>query len=233
MEQEVSSIVDRVHDQIRQMAMTYELRPGERLNEVELSKKLGVSRTPLREALNRLNTEGFLKFVSGKGFYCRELDPKEIFDLYEVRKTLETSAVPLIVQRAKDEDIDALEAFLQKTGPEPGGRATEELVALDETFHERLITMAGNAEMVRILKNINARIQFVRWLDLDSGSRVATQREHRAVLKALRRRDAQAAVDILEKHINRRLDQITAVIRRGIAEIYMRSASNPKRVSIA
>src|SRR5713226_2915995 len=67
------SVVDRVYEQLKAMAVSYELKPGERLNEGELAKRLGVSRTPLREALNRLNTEGFLRFTPGKGFFCREL----------------------------------------------------------------------------------------------------------------------------------------------------------------
>ena len=65
------SIVDRVYEQLKAMAVSYEFKPGERLNEGELAKRLGVSRTPLREALNRLNTEGFLRFTPGKGFFCR------------------------------------------------------------------------------------------------------------------------------------------------------------------
>jgi len=129
------SIVDRVYEQLKAMAVSYEFKPGERLNEGELAKRLGVSRTPLREALNRLNTEGFLRFTPGKGFFCRELDAHEIFDLYELRKSIEVASVRLAVKRAKDEDIDALLKFLEATGPDPGERSSVELVELDETFH--------------------------------------------------------------------------------------------------
>jgi len=100
-----SSVVDKVYDELKAMAINYALRPGERLNEIELSKRLGVSRTPLREALNRLSTEGFLRFIPGRGFYCRELNPKEIFDLFELRKAIEISGVRLSTHRAKAERI--------------------------------------------------------------------------------------------------------------------------------
>jgi DNA-binding GntR family transcriptional regulator len=216
------SIVDQVHHAIRKMAITYQLKPGERVNEVELSRQLGVSRTPLREALNRLNTEGLLTFAPGKGFFCRHLDPKEVFDLYEVRKVLETSAIHLSVQRARTEQIDALDRFLRETGQEANDRTAEELVGFDEYFHEHLIAMSGNDEMLRMLKNLNSRIQFVRWIDIDSRKRSETQAEHRAVLSALRKRDEATCTSILEAHIDRRLDQITSVIKRGIAEIYLR-----------
>src|SRR6201987_1623649 len=69
------SVVDRVYEQLKAMSVSFELKPGERLNEGEPAKRLGVSRTPLREALNRLNSEGFLRFPPGKGFFCRELRP--------------------------------------------------------------------------------------------------------------------------------------------------------------
>src|SRR3569832_1220939 len=126
------SIVDRVYEQLKAMAVSYEFKPGERLNEGDLAKRLGVSRTPLREALNRLNTEGNQRNTPDKGFFCRELDAHEIFDLYELRKSIEVASVRLAIKRAKDEDIAALLAFLDAAGPDPGERSSVELVALDE-----------------------------------------------------------------------------------------------------
>jgi DNA-binding GntR family transcriptional regulator len=219
------SIVDRVYDQLRTMTIGYEIKPGERLNEGELARSLGVSRTPLREALNRLNTEGLLRFVPGKGFFCRDLDVQEIFSLYEFRLAIEVAAVRLSIQRAKDEDIDALLAFLDATGPDPADRTTDELVELDENFHEKLIVMSGNDEMLRVLRNVNARIHFVRWIDMDRADRKVTQHEHRAVLLALKARDEAACVAVLEKHITRRVEQITSALREGYALIYMPRAS--------
>ncbi len=215
------SIVDRVYEQTKAMAVLFEFKPGERLNEGDIAKRLGVSRTPLREALNRLTTEGFLRFVPGKGFFCRELDANEIFDLYELRKTIEVAAVQLVVERAQDQDIDSLLSFLDETGPDPGERTTAELVALDETFHERLIAMSGNAEMLRVLHNVNARIRFVRWIDMDRANRVNTQMDHRHILSAVKARDAKACASALERHINRRLDQISGAIKEGYAKIYV------------
>src|ERR1700739_2419677 len=96
------SIVDRIHSELRNMAITFRLLPGERLNEATLAKELGVSRTPLREAQNRLMAEGVLTFSANQGFYRKPLDVKEIFDLYEFRQYMEMSAVRLAVERATD-----------------------------------------------------------------------------------------------------------------------------------
>jgi DNA-binding GntR family transcriptional regulator len=222
------SIGERVYERVKTMTVAYELKPGERVNEVEIARRLGASRTPLREALNRLSAEGLLRFVPGKGYFCRDLDVDEVFQLYELRKTIEVAAVRLAVERAPDEDIDALLAFLAQTGPDPGTRSTGELVDLDEAFHERLLAMSGNRQMLRVLTNVNARIRFVRWGDMDRGDRRKTQVEHRDVLRALKRRDITTCVALLEKHIDRRQDEITAALKEGYAQIYMpRAASAP------
>ncbi|AUL49171.1 GntR family transcriptional regulator [Bordetella trematum] len=215
------SIVDKVYLRIRDMAIDYEFKPGERLNEVALAKTLGVSRTPLREALNRLSIEGLLRFLPGKGFFCRDLDVQEVFELYELRKALEIAALRLALERADETQIGEAMAFLATTGPEAGERPVSELVALDEAFHERLVAMAGNGEMLRVLRNVHARIRFVRWIDMARGERPASQQEHQQLLQALAERNEAAAVAILERHIGRRLDQITAAIREGYARIYM------------
>jgi DNA-binding GntR family transcriptional regulator len=221
------SVVDRVYEQLKAMAVSFEFKPGARLNEGEIASLLGVSRTPLREALNRLNTEGFLRFMPGRGFFCRELDAQEIFDLYELRKSIEVAAVCLAIRRARDPDIDSLLTFLRDTGPDPGERTAIELVQLDEIFHERLLSMAHNAEMLRVLRNVNARIRFVRWIDMDRGNRAKTQAEHRAVLLGVKARDETKCVPVLTKHIDRRLDQITSAIKEGYAQIYMSAARSP------
>lgn len=218
------SVVDRVYDQLKSMAIGFKFRPGERLNEGDLAKQLGISRTPLREALNRLNTEGFLTFAPGRGFFCRELDAREIFNLYELRKALEIASVRLAIGRARPEQIASLVEFLEATGPDPGERNAVELVELDEIFHERLMEMSDNLEMLRVLRNINARIRFVRWIDMDRINRSNTQAEHLRILLALRDRDEATCAAVLEKHIDRRLDQITSAIKEGYAQIYMPSA---------
>ena len=215
------SYSEYAYDQIRRMTVTFQLRPSERLNEVSLCKVIGVSRTPLREALNRLASEGFLKAVPGQGFYCRDLDPDEIYQLYQLRKVLEVGGVRLAAEHASEAAIDELLSFISQTGPEAGDRTTDELVALDETFHERLLALSGNQEMLQVLKNVNARIQFVRWYEMDRAQRPTTQGDHRQILTSLRERDVEACVQTLEKHIDRRREQIVTAIRARLAQIYL------------
>lgn len=221
-----SKLADRAYEQLKSMAVSYRLRPGERLAEVELARQLKVSRTPIREALNRLFTEGFLTFTPNRGFQARMLDAKEIFDLYEVRRTLEAGSARHAAERATDEEIEELARFLERSRAVPDDTSVLELVSLDEQFHEWVARLSRNTEILHILQNINERIRFCRWIDMEHGRRANTQREHADVLGALRARDAELSARVMEAHIARRLDQIVTVIREGYARIYMGDSLN-------
>lgn len=209
-----------VTEVLRRMAIAYELKPGERLSEIELAARLGVSRTPVREALNRLVTEGFLVPCS-RGFMRRPLDVQESLDLYEARIAIERECLRLAIERATGAQIAEAEAYLTQSRRVPAATPVEQLVELDEGFHGRIAAMAGNAELQRLLANLNERIRFIRWLDMEKVGRDATQREHGAILKALRARDADAGQRLLAGHIGLRREQIVEAITRGLARIYL------------
>jgi len=216
------SSVDRAYGIIKEMAIAYHFKPGERINEVALAGKLGASRTPLREALNRLVSEGFLTFEKGRGFFCREFKPREIFELYQLRSTLESAAARVACELASDDELAEISRFLDETASDSPSRSIEDLVALDEHFHEHVMMLARNSEMLNVLRNVNARIKFFRWIDMES-RRQGTQSEHRAILEAIAARDPMLADERMKAHIARRLDQITAAIKEGYSRIYLGS----------
>ncbi|HWL80498.1 MAG TPA: GntR family transcriptional regulator [Roseomonas sp.] len=212
----------RVYEQIRLMAMTYQFRPGERINELELAEQLKVSRTPLREALNRLVSEGFVTVVQGRGFFGRLLDAGEIYDLYEVRATLEEAIIRLACERATDEELKDFEKFAGTRPTKDQGKSLEALQH-DEEFHLRIARMTHNREYVRLLESINRRIHFVRWIDMRRRPAL-DMKSHMRLAKLLRQRDASACAADASTVIRRRYEEIVEVIRTGIAEIYL----NPK-----
>ncbi|MAY85547.1 MAG: GntR family transcriptional regulator [Pseudooceanicola sp.] len=218
--------VERTYLRLKEMAANYEFKPDSRLNESELSKRLDTSRTPLREALNRLVAEGFLTSRAGQGFFCRPLVPGHIMELYEARAAIECEAARLAALRADPAQIAELEQFLETSRPEYiPGTSPVELVRLDEEFHVRLTRLAGNAEMVRMLENMNARIHYVRLIDLKSlcehsGADTVTTDPHRRILDAIKARDPEAARREMAKHIERRLEAITDTVRAAFAELY-------------
>jgi DNA-binding GntR family transcriptional regulator len=221
---------DRVYDQVRALAIAFAIKPNERINEVELARRIGVSRTPLREALNRLAMEGYLTNTKSKGFFGRHLDAKGIFDLYELRCAVEADSVRLAAERATREELAELREFVLASRDERDDEQAVKLLRLDEQFHERIASLSRNDELLRTLKNLNGRIHFIRWIDMQNGRRAQTQAEHLAIVDAMILRDQEKASGLIRAHIARRLDQIVEVIKAGFAEIYMGSSLAPARI---
>jgi DNA-binding GntR family transcriptional regulator len=209
-----------VFNTLREMAISYQLKPGERLSEIELAARLGVSRTPVREALTRLVTEGFLVPCT-RGFMRRPLDVQEALDLYEARMAVERECLRLALARAESSQIDEALAFLEHSRGVPADTPVRELVALDEAFHLRIAAMAGNGELSRMLASLNERIRFIRWIDMEKVGRDFTQQEHGEILDALSRRDAAEAQRLMDEHITLRREQIVEAITQGLARIYL------------
>ncbi|SDQ19114.1 GntR family transcriptional regulator [Pseudovibrio sp. Tun.PSC04-5.I4] len=226
------SNVDRIYEKLRQMAADFEFKPDARINESVLSTELGASRTPLREALNRLVAEGFLTFQSGRGFFCRPLSPKRILDLYEARVAIETEIVRLVCRRASDEELEELMGFLTET--EPAYDICEdpiELLRMDEAYHMRIAVLSQSHELQRILENLNDRVRYIRLVDLKylrGKTPVSKQEEaqlsaHRIVLTALISRDEETAVSTMRHHIERRRDEATEAVRIAYSQLYVPS----------
>lgn len=151
--------------------------------------------------------EGFLTTTLNKGFFARPLDAKRVFDLYEVRCTLEVGMIRLASERATQDELDALEKTVFRHKDEKEDAAATRLPHLDETFDEELARLTRNGEFLRSLRAINGQIHFVRWIDMRNGRRTHTQSEHLRIVRALRSRDSSQAEDLIRQHISRRLDR--------------------------
>ncbi|MEP2717985.1 GntR family transcriptional regulator [Pseudophaeobacter sp.] len=222
------SNVDRVYEALRRMAADFAFKPDQRINESALSEVLGASRTPLREALNRLVAEGFLTFQINRGFFCRPLTPSYILDLYEARVAVECEALRIACQRASEADIGGFADYLDRMEPEYHSSAElEELLALDESFHSRLVQLSGNSELQRMLKNLNGRIRYIRLIDLKrmrdqgDGQAPGDVSAHRRVLLGLQQRDVAAATDALRSHIEKRREEATEAVRIAFSQLYV------------
>ena len=209
-----------VYNTLRDMAIAYQLKPGERLSEIELAERLGVSRTPVREALTRLVTEGFL-LAATRGYVRRPLEVQDTLDLYEARVAIESECMRLAIERATEAQLEETRAYLGESRCVPPGTAVQRLVELDEGFHLRLADMAGNAELRRMLVSLNERIRFIRWTDMERVGRESTQNEHQDILQALSTRDTALSGRLLSAHIALRRDQIVDAITRGLTWIYL------------
>ncbi|MBO9356225.1 FCD domain-containing protein [Bordetella petrii] len=213
-----------VYDRIKAMATTFRLRPGERVNELELARRLGVSRTPVREALSRIAAEGLLVATPHRGYTVRPLDARQLMALYEYRATVELGVVRLVCARASDRELAELARYVEGSRDEVETDAQAlRLLSRDEAFHEHLAGLAGNPEFLRSVRSLNERIRFARWIDLKA-RRSQTRNDHPDIVRALQARDVAAAQALMSQHIDKHLDHIVELARAGFAEIYMGNA---------
>ena len=214
--------VERVYERVKAMAIAFEFPPGARVNELAVARQIGVSRTPLREALNRLTADGFLTFSSQRGFFRKQLSVKAVEDLYEWREQLQLGVVRLALERATEAALDEIEAFLKAFAPVAGG--SKELLAFDEEFHNRLAALTFNAEMAEALRSLNDRIRFMRWVELERRGDYLLD-DHFAILGAIRRKDLALAQRLMSRHVLLPHDQIVAAVKDAFARIYMERES--------
>ena len=224
------SNIDNVHRELRSMAITFRLLPGRRLNETNLAKELGVSRTPIREALNRLRDEGFVTYSGKRGYVRKPLDVKDVFDLYEFRQEIEMAVIRLAVDRATDEQLFRLECFIQMASTE-NTLTSDEMASLDDEFHEQLIAIAGNIEIRDSLRKVNDHIRYVRWMDI-SDRHLEVLRQYKEIVRSLRARNTQAGMRLMDEHIGLRLDRIVDIVARCYRRMYMTSYDRPRTIQV-
>jgi DNA-binding GntR family transcriptional regulator len=218
----MGSALARSYDGLRNLILTYEIKPNDRLNELELAKRFGVSRTPIREALNRLVVEQLLGFEPSVGFYRPKINVQEISNLYELRVIVETEGVRLAIQRATDAEIDELIEFWSVTHANNKAATEGDLIAADETFHERLVGLSHNEELVEVLRRLNARIHFIRWADsLGDRKHEESYRKHLELLEVLRQRDEKKIIEVLRNIIVKRQNDLVDILKEGAAKLYI------------
>ena len=193
-----SSLHVEVTDRLREMIYERSLPPGERIDELGLSARLGTSRTPLREALKVLAHEGLVRLVPGRGAFVIELSANEAESLFPVLGLLQSRCAAEAVRRQTPEDIAALDTLLASLeNAVTGNRLTDYYRAVDG-FHERLQAVAANPWLTRSITDLGRFLQMVRTLmPLPENRLRQSMAEYRTLMKAIHRGDADAAEQIV------------------------------------
>jgi DNA-binding GntR family transcriptional regulator len=213
---------DRAYFEIRQLAVGFKFRPDERVNEVQLARQLNVSRTPVREALNRLASEGFLVLKPNRGYFFRALDIGELLALSEVRSVLETGSFVLACQRAETDGINALEKFWIAAEKMYARHDVDEIVELDEKFHRQLALLSGNMALVEQIDLVAARVRFIRRTSIERGLNFpALVLDHVEIIKALADRNTAHGVSVLRRHIAITTEDAASAIKEALLRLYL------------
>ncbi|MDO4620233.1 MAG: GntR family transcriptional regulator [Lachnospiraceae bacterium] len=203
--EEYMPLRDVVFYTLRRQILRGELKPGERLMEIALADRLGVSRTPIREAIRKLENEGLVIMIPRRGAHVAEITRQELNDVLEVRRSLEVLAISKACDYMTEKDIrelkEAEEAFAIQIA-----RKDADLTVLgeaDEHFHDIIYKGTNNRRLIQILNNLREQMYRFRMEYLkDTDIRQTLVREHDAIVKALENRDKEEATRLMSLHID-------------------------------
>lgn len=194
---------DVVFNTLRQAILKGELAPGERLMEIQLAEKLGVSRTPIREAIRKLELEGLVLMIPRRGAEVAKISEKSLKDVLEVRRSLEDLAIELACQRMSEADLQELERMQKRFCEAIAEGNAMEIAESDEAYHDVIYNSTHNARLVQILNNLREqmyryRLEYIK----DEDKRQILRVEHEKILKALRSRHMAEAKAAARGHID-------------------------------
>lgn len=194
---------DVVFNTLRQAILKGELAPGERLMEIQLAEKLGVSRTPIREAIRKLELEGLVLMIPRKGAEVARISEKSMRDVLEVRRSLEELAIELACQRMTQEEFKELEKAKEAFSRAVAEGSAMEIAETDEAYHDIIYNSTNNTRLVQILNNLREqmyryRLEYIK----DEDKRQILLVEHNKIYRALCARHVEEAKQAMREHID-------------------------------
>lgn len=187
---------------IKQMILNYDLRPGQKLEHQALSDRLGVSRTPVREALGRLTEEGFVMRVPHKGYFVAEITEAEARELFDLRELLELYSVENAIKNSTEKDLAELRSILGTYKDAISQGVSRRMFLVDENFHLRIAEIGGGSLIKRMLTTIFEKIIMKRTMEgISALSGMESYRRHLRIFKAIESRDAAGAREQIKEHV--------------------------------
>ncbi|HEY4065479.1 MAG TPA: GntR family transcriptional regulator [Burkholderiaceae bacterium] len=219
------NLAEQVYATLKAQLHDFQLVAGDRFSEADLGNRLGVSRTPVREALFRLRNEGFLDVEAKLGWFVKPIDFAKLEQLYDLRIVLENASVLKLCSRSEEApELEALKAFWLVPAAERLVDARQ-VGANDEQFHATLVRASGNDEMARVHWDVTERIRIIRHLDFTRLDRIeATYAEHAKILRAVIQRKPDQAQLLLKTHIEQSKAEVRKITLHTLHEARSRLA---------
>lgn len=192
------------YNTIKQKVIDFHLRPGEIILAQSLANDLGISRTPVREALVRLTQEGLVEHAEGRKFRITEITLESIKEIYEVREALEVVAVYNLAQKIDEAGITRISESLDEMRGALANHNLDNFFNRDLHFHSTIVDLHGNKTMAKVLDQLHDKIQRIRYLTVNIEGRVQnTIDEHEIIYTALKDHDAKGAVESIRSHFGK------------------------------
>lgn len=200
---------EEVVSQVRHMLMEGEIPPGARVPERELCLTLGISRTPLREALKVLAAEGYVVLLPNRGARAAKLTQKDLQDLFEVCESLEAAAGELACQRITDAQVQQIAAWHDEMVMHYRNTDLPQYYRCNRLIHEAIVDAADNAVLASLYESVTSRIRRARFVaPMPPSHWELAVHEHEAILNALQRRDGRGLSHILRRHLHHKRQEV-------------------------
>lgn len=198
--QQPLSFRDHAYDEIKNAIINHVIAQGDVLYERDLSEKLGISRTPLRAALQLLEMEGWLKSVPRKGVFVSHIVEKDVEEVLQLRGANEALVVELLIPKITDAHIDRLEDLYVQQEKHLGNN--QAFILMDKDFHMHMAELTGNDRLIQLMHTLSDQMRWFGIVALDTTDRVErTLKEHRAIIDQLKKRDVELAKQAMLDHI--------------------------------
>ncbi|GIW34383.1 GntR family transcriptional regulator [Meiothermus sp.] len=194
------SVREAAYAHLRGAILAGSLLPGTRISEPGLAQELGISRTPVREALQRLSQEGLVELLPNKGARVRVLSASEVREVYDVRALLEGEAAALAARNATQAELDGLERLLQALDALPKDDYNQQM-QVDFDFHTALVEAAHNKTLARIYADLRSSLTLIRSFQRTLSQHPKTRQQHQAILSALKAHNPQQAAEAARAHV--------------------------------
>ena len=205
---------DVVFRTLREGILKGELKPGERLMELQLASRLGVSRTPIREAIRMLELEGLAVTIPRRGAMVAKMTEKDMEDVLQIRRCLDDLAVRLSCEKMTQEQLKALYLALKKFEESTRSRDVKQIAQADVEFHDTIYKAADNPKLLTLLNNLREQMYRYRLEYLkDTGSRQRLLREHQEIFAGIRNGDKKAVSAAICQHIDNQEEAILSGLR--------------------
>lgn len=212
MDNEYLPLRDVVFNTLRQEILTGKMKPGERLMEIHLANKLGVSRTPIREAIRKLELEGLVIMIPRKGAEVAQISWKSLKDVLEVRRALDVLAIELACERMTQEELESLYRACENFEEATKTKDTRKIAEADVAFHDIIVASTGNKRLIQLVNNLSEQMYRYRFEYIkDSSQHRMLIEEHKEMYRSIQNKDKIAAADVVRKHID---NQEEAIIRQ-------------------
>lgn len=203
-----------IFNSLREAIIVGELKPGERLMEVQLAEKMGVSRTPVREAIRKLELEGLVTMIPRKGAHVAELSTKDIMDVLELRSSLDGLATSLAADRITEDEIKSLEHVNTQFSNYNEKGNLQGSIKKDVEFHDIIYKASRNDKLIQIASNLREQAHRFRVIYLkDYMNPTDLVKEHAEILEAIKNRDRDRAQKAAESHIHKQEQTIINALK--------------------